>query len=48
MASFINLVLGFAFTFIGVMVAIYLFNKFTPGGVAMLGKEPVTSTIAGK
>ena len=42
MHSLVNLLIGFAGTAVVVLLIIFLFNKFTTGGVAALGKGGIT------
>jgi hypothetical protein len=49
MSSIINFFVGFLTTAIAVLAVVFVFNKFTAGGVATLGKAPIADTIgAGK
>ena len=45
MSSILNFIIGFLTTAIAVLAVIFVFNKFTAGGVASLGKASIADTI---
>lgn len=45
MSGILNVIIGFITTAIVVLAIIFGFNKFTAGGVAGLGREPIANTI---
>lgn len=47
MSSILNFVIGFLTTGIMVLAVIFVFNRFTAGGVASLGKAPIATTVKG-
>lgn len=47
MSSIINFLIGFLTTGIMVLAVVYVFNRFTAGGVASLGKQPIAATVSG-
>lgn len=47
MGGILNFVIGIITTFITVLVVIFVFNKWTTGGVASLGRDPITTTVSG-
>lgn len=47
MGGFLNFIIGVVTTFITVLVVIFVFNRFTVGGVSGLGREPISTTVSG-
>lgn len=45
MSGLLNVILGFVMTAVVVLAVVYLFNAFTSGGVAQLGKAPIGSVL---
>lgn len=45
MTGILNFFIGFLTTALVVLAIVYVFNRFTSGGVAGLGKEPLSATI---
>lgn len=45
MSVLINFAIGFLTSAITVLAVIFVFNRFTSGGVAALGKAPITEVV---
>lgn len=47
MSGIINFIIGFISSAVVTLAIIYVFNRFTVGGVAALGKQPIMQTVGG-
>lgn len=46
MSGILNFIIGFLSTALAVLAVVFVFNKFSPGGVSALGKGPISDTFA--